>query len=159
MTWWPRRRRSGLTPFQKVKRLPVSRDRKAQMYKLPSRTCMKVGERFDAQRQVRNGCERARLIFVCLLGQVHCGIDRGRRHWARDFTIGQGHFLSCRSTQQRSFLRGHAEADGRQAPIQWDPIDVTPHLKDGRTVIPDRAIESITKNYVALKGPLAVGEI
>lgn len=51
------------------------------------------------------------------------------------------------------------ETDGIQVPIEWDPIDVTPHLQDGRTVIPDRAIESIKKNYVALKGPLAVGEI
>lgn len=40
-------------------------------------------------------------------------------------------------------------------PIKWEPIDVTPQLKDGRTVIPDAAIESIQKNYVALKGPLA----
>ncbi|KAF1350191.1 isocitrate dehydrogenase [NAD] subunit 2, mitochondrial [Delphinella strobiligena] len=41
------------------------------------------------------------------------------------------------------------------APIKWEPVDVTPQLKDGRTVIPDSAIESIQKNYVALKGPLA----
>lgn len=41
------------------------------------------------------------------------------------------------------------------APIKWEPVDVTPRLKDGRTVIPDEAIESVTKNYVALKGPLA----
>jgi len=42
-----------------------------------------------------------------------------------------------------------------KAPIQWEPVDVTPHLKDGRTVIPDKAIDSVRKNYVALKGPLA----
>ena len=42
------------------------------------------------------------------------------------------------------------------APIKWEPVDVTPRLKDGRTVIPDEAIDSVTKNYVALKGPLAV---
>ncbi|MCJ1304858.1 NAD-dependent isocitrate dehydrogenase, partial [Hypocenomyce scalaris] len=41
------------------------------------------------------------------------------------------------------------------APIQWEPTDVTPELKNGRTVIPDKAIESIRRNYVALKGPLA----
>ncbi|OCK81360.1 hypothetical protein K432DRAFT_381366 [Lepidopterella palustris CBS 459.81] len=41
------------------------------------------------------------------------------------------------------------------APIKWEPVDVTPVLKDGKTVIPDEAIESVTKNYVALKGPLA----
>jgi hypothetical protein len=29
-------------------------------------------------------------------------------------------------------------------------------LKDGKTTIPDAAIESIKKNKVALKGPLAV---
>ena len=43
-----------------------------------------------------------------------------------------------------------------QAPIAWESVDVTPQLKDGRTVIPDAAIDSVKKNYVALKGPLAV---
>ena len=43
-----------------------------------------------------------------------------------------------------------------QTPIKWEAVDVTPQLKDGRTVIPDAAIESVKKNYVALKGPLAV---
>ena len=47
-------------------------------------------------------------------------------------------------------------ANSIKAPIKWEPVDVTPRLKDGRTVIPDEAIESVTKNYVALKGPLAV---
>ncbi|KAI9887213.1 MAG: NAD-dependent isocitrate dehydrogenase [Watsoniomyces obsoletus] len=42
-----------------------------------------------------------------------------------------------------------------EAPILWEPVDVTPQLKDGRTVIPDEAIESVRKNFVALKGPLA----
>ena len=42
-----------------------------------------------------------------------------------------------------------------KVPIKWEPVDVTPRLKDGRTVIPDEAIDSIQKNYVALKGPLA----
>ncbi|KAF2272029.1 uncharacterized protein EI97DRAFT_427153 [Westerdykella ornata] len=40
-------------------------------------------------------------------------------------------------------------------PIKWETVDVTPRLKDGKTVIPDEAIESVNKNYVALKGPLA----
>lgn len=40
-------------------------------------------------------------------------------------------------------------------PIKWEPIDVTPSLKDGRTVIPDESIASIQKNFIALKGPLA----
>lgn len=34
-------------------------------------------------------------------------------------------------------------------------MDVTPILKDGKTAIPDIAIDSIRKNFVALKGPLA----
>ncbi|MCJ1464787.1 NAD-dependent isocitrate dehydrogenase [Pseudocyphellaria aurata] len=42
-----------------------------------------------------------------------------------------------------------------KAPIEWESVDVTPQLKDGKTVIPDKAIESVRKNYVALKGPLA----
>lgn len=43
-----------------------------------------------------------------------------------------------------------------QAPIEWEFVDVTPIIKDGRTAIPDAAIESIKRNFVALKGPLAV---
>jgi isocitrate dehydrogenase (NAD+) len=43
-----------------------------------------------------------------------------------------------------------------QTPIAWEFCDVTPILKDGKTAIPDAAIESIHKNKVALKGPLAV---
>jgi isocitrate dehydrogenase (NAD+) len=43
-----------------------------------------------------------------------------------------------------------------QTPIVWEPINVDPILKDGKTAIPDAAIESIRKNKIALKGPLAV---
>ncbi|MCJ1454068.1 NAD-dependent isocitrate dehydrogenase [Mycoblastus sanguinarius] len=42
-----------------------------------------------------------------------------------------------------------------KAPIKWESVDVTPQLKDGKTVIPDKAIESVKTNFVALKGPLA----
>ncbi|KAK9450651.1 uncharacterized protein V1518DRAFT_147296 [Limtongia smithiae] len=42
-----------------------------------------------------------------------------------------------------------------KVPIEWEIADVTPILKDGRTAIPDAAIASVKKNYVALKGPLA----
>ncbi|KAI0478631.1 hypothetical protein GGR56DRAFT_331046 [Xylariaceae sp. FL0804] len=40
-------------------------------------------------------------------------------------------------------------------PISWEPVDVTPTLKDGKTTIPSETIESIERNKVALKGPLA----
>ncbi|KAJ7179086.1 mitochondrial NAD-dependent isocitrate dehydrogenase subunit 2 precursor [Mycena filopes] len=40
-------------------------------------------------------------------------------------------------------------------PIQWEEVSVTPILKAGKTVIPDNAINSVKKNTVALKGPLA----
>lgn len=46
--------------------------------------------------------------------------------------------------------------EAANVPIKWEPVDVTPRLKDGKTVIPDETIESISRNYVALKGPLAV---
>lgn len=42
-----------------------------------------------------------------------------------------------------------------KVPIIWEEVDVTPILKDGKTVIPDDAIRSVKKNTVALKGPLA----
>ncbi|KAF8238730.1 mitochondrial NAD-dependent isocitrate dehydrogenase subunit 2 precursor [Tricholoma matsutake] len=40
-------------------------------------------------------------------------------------------------------------------PIQWEEVSVTPVLKGGKTVIPEMAIQSVKRNTVALKGPLA----
>jgi isocitrate dehydrogenase (NAD+) len=42
-----------------------------------------------------------------------------------------------------------------KVPIDWEEVSVTPILKNGKTVIPDEAIESVKRNTVALKGPLA----
>ncbi|KAI9031948.1 isocitrate dehydrogenase, NAD-dependent [Phycomyces nitens] len=42
-----------------------------------------------------------------------------------------------------------------KAPIEWEEVDVTPIIKDGKTAIPDEAIVSVRKSTVALKGPLA----
>ncbi|KAM4056628.1 isocitrate/isopropylmalate dehydrogenase [Hirsutella rhossiliensis] len=42
-----------------------------------------------------------------------------------------------------------------KTPIAWESVDVTPIIKDGKTAIPDAAIENIKKNKIALKGPLA----
>ncbi|CAO3703480.1 unnamed protein product [Rhizopus stolonifer] len=42
-----------------------------------------------------------------------------------------------------------------KTPIEWEEVDVTPILKDGKTAIPDSAITSVRKSTVALKGPLA----
>ncbi|KAL7751156.1 NAD-dependent isocitrate dehydrogenase [Sorochytrium milnesiophthora] len=52
----------------------------------------------------------------------------------------------------RSVQRIYEAAD---VPIDWEEVSVTPVIKDGKTAIPDAAIESIKKNKVALKGPLA----
>ena len=41
-----------------------------------------------------------------------------------------------------------------RVPIEWESVDVTPILVDGKTAIPDAAIASVRKNKVALKGPL-----
>jgi isocitrate dehydrogenase (NAD+) len=41
-------------------------------------------------------------------------------------------------------------------PIDWEEVDVTPVMKDdGKTTIPEAALNSIHKNKIALKGPLA----
>ncbi|KAI0036767.1 hypothetical protein K488DRAFT_81757 [Vararia minispora EC-137] len=45
--------------------------------------------------------------------------------------------------------------EAAKVPIQWEEVSVTPILKGGKTVIPDSAIQSVRKNTVALKGPLA----
>ncbi|KAI3403537.1 IDH2 [Candida oxycetoniae] len=40
-------------------------------------------------------------------------------------------------------------------PIEWEPVDVTPLLIDGKTTLPQPAVDSVNRNLVALKGPLA----
>ncbi|CAG8486157.1 1860_t:CDS:2 [Funneliformis caledonium] len=40
-------------------------------------------------------------------------------------------------------------------PIEWEPVNVTPILKKGKTTIPEEALQSVRKNTIALKGPLA----
>ncbi|CAB62099.2 Isocitrate dehydrogenase [NAD] subunit 2, mitochondrial [Schizosaccharomyces pombe] len=42
-----------------------------------------------------------------------------------------------------------------KVPIEWERVKVYPILKNGTTTIPDDAKESVRKNKVALKGPLA----
>ncbi|CAO3591582.1 unnamed protein product [Absidia cylindrospora] len=42
-----------------------------------------------------------------------------------------------------------------KTPIEWEEVDVTPIIKDGKTAIPEFAITSVRKSTVALKGPLA----
>lgn len=42
-----------------------------------------------------------------------------------------------------------------KVPIDWEVVDVTPTLVNGKTTIPQSAIESVNRNKVALKGPLA----
>ena len=43
-----------------------------------------------------------------------------------------------------------------QAPIDWEPVDVTPvQGLDGTFGIPQSAIDSVHKNKIGLKGPLA----
>lgn len=46
--------------------------------------------------------------------------------------------------------------EAAKAPIKWEPVDVTPMLRDGKTTIASETIDSINRNKVALKGPLAV---
>ena len=43
-----------------------------------------------------------------------------------------------------------------KVPIDWEPVNVTPVLKNGRTVIPDEAIHSVKKNTIALKGKMNI---
>ncbi|KAI0172261.1 isocitrate dehydrogenase [Hypoxylon sp. FL1284] len=45
--------------------------------------------------------------------------------------------------------------EAAKTPISWEPVDVTPKLVDGKPVIAPETIESIERNKVALKGPLA----
>ncbi|CAM2704984.1 unnamed protein product [Rotaria socialis] len=46
--------------------------------------------------------------------------------------------------------------DAADVPINWEAVDVTPvKAPDGKFRIPSHAIESVTKNRIGLKGPLA----
>ena len=42
-----------------------------------------------------------------------------------------------------------------KVPIEWESVDVTPLLIDGKTTLPQPAVDSVNRNLVALKGPLA----
>ncbi|CAG90258.1 DEHA2G05786p [Debaryomyces hansenii CBS767] len=42
-----------------------------------------------------------------------------------------------------------------KVPIEFESVDVTPLLIDGKTTLPQPAVDSVNKNLVALKGPLA----
>ena len=87
-------------------------------------------------------------------GQIHSHAYRRGWHWTRNITVRQRHFRGSQGPQ--ALFHEEIVNNILQAPIEWDPVDVTPQLKNGRTVIPDRAIDSVRKNFVALKGPLAV---
>lgn len=40
-------------------------------------------------------------------------------------------------------------------PIEWEEVNVTPTIKNGKQVIPEESVVSIKKNTIALKGELA----
>lgn len=42
-----------------------------------------------------------------------------------------------------------------EVPVEWESCDVTPLFINGLTTIPQPAVDSINKNLIALKGPLA----
>lgn len=65
-------------------------------------------------------------------------------------------FAAAKVDRCLAVLSGSRQLTTRKAPVEWESVDVTPQLKDGKTVIPDKAIDSVKRNYVALKGPLAV---
>lgn len=42
-----------------------------------------------------------------------------------------------------------------KAPVDWEPVDVSPVRGiDGKFRIPQKAIDSVNKNLIGLKGPL-----
>jgi isocitrate dehydrogenase (NAD+) len=45
--------------------------------------------------------------------------------------------------------------EAAKVPVDWESVDVTPSLINGVTTIPRPAVDSINKNQIALKGPLA----
>ncbi|CAG8450605.1 11123_t:CDS:10 [Ambispora leptoticha] len=45
--------------------------------------------------------------------------------------------------------------EAAKVPIEWETVSVTPVMRKGRISIPDEALNSVKKNTIALKGPLA----
>ncbi|ABN64826.1 mitochondrial isocitrate dehydrogenase (NAD+) subunit 2 [Scheffersomyces stipitis CBS 6054] len=87
--------------------------------------------------------------------------------WARTYIAGQ--FTGKKNTNG-TYTVTLIEGDGigpeisqavkdiysaAKVPIEWEPVDVTPLLIDGKTTLPQPAVDSVNKNLVALKGPLA----
>jgi len=64
-------------------------------------------------------------------------------------TLMKGHGIGPEISQSVEDIFSAADV-----PIKWEPVDVEPEMRNGKQVIPDRAINSVTQNYVALKGPM-----
>ena len=92
---------------------------------------------------------------ISLAGQVRSPLVQFVRHNssgnARTVTLipGDGIGPEISAAVQKIF-------SAAQVPIEWDTVDVTPvRYPDGKFGIPPKAIESVMKNKIGLKGPLA----
>lgn len=64
--------------------------------------------------------------------------------------------FSCTVIDNELCFRNKCTSTLFQVPIEWEVEDVTPVKgPDGKMGIPQRAIDSINKNTIGLKGPLA----
>lgn len=90
---------------------------------------------------------------LCLANQARSPLTQFVRHNSNTRTVtlipGDGIGPEISAAVQRIF-------QAADVPIDWDVVDVTPvRYPDGKFGIPPKAIESVMKNKIGLKGPLA----
>lgn len=99
-------------------------------------------------RQVtRRGLQVPRLTRSYIAGQF---TGQKKANGKYTVTLIEGDGIGVEISQSVKDI--YAAAD---IPIEWEPVDVTPLLIDGKTTLPQPAIDSVNRNLVALKGPLA----
>ncbi|CEP24649.1 IDH2 [Cyberlindnera jadinii] len=91
-----------------------------------------------------------RSLFRAYSSQVakYNGVKNANGKYTVSFIEGDGIGIEI----SKAVKQIYAAAD---VPIEWESCDVTPILVNNQTAIPQPAIDSINKNLVALKGPLA----
>ncbi|EEA25718.1 NAD-dependent isocitrate dehydrogenase [Talaromyces marneffei ATCC 18224] len=120
----------------------------ARAFVAPSRQCLRGLRTVPAQASPFSQARG----YAAAAGGSRVGAFKGQKGSDGNYTVTliEGDGIGPEISQSVKDIFAAAKV-----PIKWEPVDVTPILKDGRTTIPDEAIQSVQKNYVALKGPLA----
>lgn len=100
-----------------------------------------------AQR-LRNSANRSYVRSYASQVAKYNGVKNANGKYTVSFIEGDGIGIEISKAVKKIYAAA-------EVPIEWESCDVTPILVNNQTAIPQPAIDSINRNLVALKGPLA----